>query len=389
MEKRLTTLSANVLRFCRALREQGFLIGPAEEVDALEALASFPFGEEYLFRNALGAVLVKNKFQYDHFDRLYMDFWEELKRAVDSKNKEVPEKKNKKKSKANPKQPTVQALKDWLYGKETTEQTELSSYSSGEVLAKKDFGNMNEEELRLVMTMLQKMARKLAHQKSRLKKNSKRKKSIDLKRTFRANMRRGGELQKFMFSEKKDKKLRLVLLCDVSKSMDLYSRFFMYLIYAFQNAYDKIDTFVFSTVLHQVTEVLDAHEFNRAFEIIADRVPQWSGGTQIGNCLQRFVTEHQWHLLDKKTVVLILSDGWDTGEPEILRSAMRQIYKSSKKVIWLNPLAGNPNYSPDVTGMQTALPYVDVFAPAHNLESLKTAMHAIRTRRKLVLQKEK
>lgn len=382
MQQRYTQLSANIVLFCRHLREKGYVIGPSEEADALQALSYCPIGKEDYFRNTLCAVLAKNKFQFDQFDTLYQDFWEELKKAIDAKQKSVPEKTKKNKPKPS-KEPSIQALKDWLYGKETQEETELSSYSSGEVLTKKDFGNMQEEELRLVMSLLQQLARKLAHQKSRLTKIAKKQKKVDLKRTMRYNMRRGGTIQKMLFSEKKDRKLRLVLLCDVSKSMDLYSRFFMFLIYAFQNAYDKIETFVFSTALHRVTEFLESNEFNQAFEIIAERVPHWSGGTQIGYCLNDFMDNHGWRMLDKKTVVLILSDGWDTGEPEVLSAAMKQIYKLSKKVIWLNPLAGNPNYSPDVTGMRTALPYVDVFAPAHNLESLKKAMHAIRSKRKI------
>ena len=237
---------------------------------------------------------------------------------------------------------------------------------------------MTEEELRLIRRLLQKLARQLAHRKSRLTRPSKKRKVLDLKRTFRASMRRGGNWTQMVFSEKKDQKLRLVLLCDVSKSMDLYSRFFVHLIYAFQNAYDKIETFVFSTAIHRVTEILDYHEFTRAFEIISERVPQWSGGTRIGSCFQQFLKQHAWRLLNKKTTVLILSDGWDTGEPQALEAAMRRIQKSSKKVIWLNPLAGNPNYSPEVTGMKTALPFVDVFATAHNLESLKGALKLLR-----------
>ncbi len=375
--QRHTELSANIVLFCRYLRRQGFGLGPVEEADALHALGWIDIGDKLQFRKALRAVLVKNKFQHQHFDAHYADFWKELDRAVDSKTKEMLEQG---KSKPNPKsnqQGSFESLKNWLYGKEPEEEAELAAYSGIETLGHKDFGKMTEEELRLVMRLLQRLARRLTHQKSRLSKASKRARQLDLKRTFRANLRQGTSLQQLRFSEKKDRKLRLVLLCDVSKSMDLYSRFFVYLIYAFQNAYDKIETFVFSTALHRVTEILDYHDFSKAFDLISERVPQWSGGTQIGFCFQQFTDKHAWQLLNKKTVVLILSDGWDTGEPEVLQKAMRQIKKRSKKVIWLNPLAGNPDYQPEVTGLQVALPHVDVFAAAHNLESLEAVLRKL------------
>ena len=196
-------------------------------------------------------------------------------------------------------------------------------------------------------------------------------------------MRKGGEIQQLVFSEKKNRKLKLVLLCDVSRSMDLYSRFFIHLIYAFQNAYDKIETLVFSTALHRVSEILDNNEFDKAFRTISERVPHWSGGTTIGSCLQDFSQNYGHGMLDKKTIVLILSDGWDTGEPEVMKEAMKTIYKKSKKVIWLNPLAGNPDFTPESIGMQTALPYIDILASAHNLESLTTVLQQLRGKRKL------
>jgi uncharacterized protein len=236
--------------------------------------------------------------------------------------------------------------------------------------------------MRLMMSLLRRIARQLAHQKSRLKRRAKKNNQLDLKRTYATNMRLGGEILRFHFSRPKDKKLKLLLLCDVSKSMDLYSRFFVNLIYAFQNAYDRVETFVFSTAVHRVTELLDNYEFDAAFDLISERVPQWSGGTTIGQCLHSFVDLHGHKLLTKKTVVFILSDGWDTGDPVLLRQSMKDIHKNSRKIIWLNPLAGNPDFAPDVIGLQAALPYIDVLESAHNLESLKRAMKHLRSGRR-------
>ena len=176
----------------------------------------------------------------------------------------------------------------------------------------------------------------------------------------------------------KEKHLNIVLLCDVSKSMDIYSKFFIHMIYAFQNAYDKIDTFVFSTSIFNISDILQQHPWNKAFDIISERIPQWSGGTKIGSCLSDFHHNFGHRLLTKKTIVMILSDGWDTGEQDQLKDSISQIYKSCRKLIWLNPLSGNKDFSPEVIGLRTALPYIDQFAPAHNLQSLKDVIRTLK-----------
>lgn len=376
--QRQTTISGNLVQLCQFLRLKGYALGTREEADAMLALNYLPIGNKQLFKVAIRSIFVKSKWQYEQFDGLYDEFWEQLEKAVDSKTKELPENKEQM-PEPQAQQPSFETLKSWLYNQQTKEQKNIASYSSLEVLTRKNFSDMSSDEMRLIMALLRKIARQLAHQKSRLKQRARKNKQLDLKRTFAANMRMGGEILKLQFSQPKDKKLKLVLLCDVSKSMDLYSRFFVNLIYAFQNSYDRVETFVFSTALHRVTELLQNHEFDKAFEMIADRVPQWSGGTTIGRSIQSFVDSYSYKLLTKKTVVFILSDGWDTGDPSLLKQSMREIHRRSKKVIWLNPLAGNPNFSPDVIGLQTALPYIDVLESAHNLESLKRAMKHLRS----------
>lgn len=380
-----TELSANVVLLCRFLRKKGYPLSAMEEADALQSLTFLPIHKEIYFKNALKALLTKNQYQQQKFDEFYSEFWHQLSKARDSKVKEKEEQKDKQ-SEAQKKDAQFESLKNWLNLNAADDEKPIASYSDIEILARKNFFDLSQEEMQLMMRLLKKAARKIAHQKSRLKKSSKQKKSVDLKKTIRANMRRGGDLTEIRFSEKKEKKLKLVLLCDVSRSMELYSRFFVHLIYAFQNAYDKIETFVFSTALHRVGEILDNHEFDKAFEIISDRVPQWSGGTTIGSCLNDFAQDYGYGMLDKKTIVLIMSDGWDTGKPELMKRAMQAIYKKSKKVIWLNPLAGSSDFSPEALGLKTALPYIDVLTSAHSLESLKDAMLQIGKRRNLLNQ---
>lgn len=376
-----TSISGNLVQLGKFLRTHGFSIGTKEESDAMRALCVLPIGSEANFKSAIKSIFAKSKWQFEQFDDLYDEFWEQLKKAVDSKTKDIADN-TEEKTLPNQQKPSFEALKSWLYNEATEEDKSIAAYSDIEALGRKNFEDLSSDEMRLILVFLRKIAKQLAHQKSRLKKRATKNKHLDLKRTFSTNMRLGGEILKFQFSQPKEKKLKIVLLCDVSKSMGLYSRFFVHLIYAFQNSYDRIETFVFSTALHRVTELLDNYEFNKAFDLISDRVPQWSGGTTIGSCIQSYLDSYSYKTLTKKTVVFILSDGWDTGDASSLKCAMREIHKRSKKVIWLNPLAGNPNFSPEVIGLQTALPYIDVLESAHNLESLKRAMKHLRTKRK-------
>ena len=369
--RRQTEISGNLVLFCRFLRQKGYALGMREEADALRALEYLSFDSEDAFIEALRAILAKSRLQQLRFKEYYLEFWNELEHALNAKLKERPRQQH---SEAQKRKAQFEALKSWLNLLPAEEEKEIAAASPVEILSRKHFADLSPDEMRLMMRMLRKAARKLTRQKSRLKKAARLKKKPDLKRSIRHSMRRGGELHQILFSKHKEKKLKLVLLCDVSKSMELYSRFFIHLIYAFQNACDRIETFVFSTALHRVSELFEQYHLAKAYQIVSERVPQWSGGTTIGKCLQKFASEYGHLLLDKKTVVLILSDGWDTGEPETMRQAMKNIRRASKKIIWLNPLAGSPEFAPEAIGMKTALPYIDVLESAHNLESLQKAL---------------
>jgi len=371
MVKRYTELSANIVAFCRFLRAKGFVVGPAEEADALQALEVLaPFSDSESFRLTLRAALTRSLSQQIAFDELYAQYFRELDRALNSKIKEgAPEKK---KNKQPAQQPSLQALKSWLHGNEQQDDTtELATYSAGETLTRKDFSVFTEDELWEVLRVIHLIARSLALRFSRRKAKSNTPAGLDLRRTLRLNLRRGGEILDLAFRKPQRHRQRIVLLCDVSKSMDLYSRFLVQFIYAFQNAYRRIETFVFSTALHRVTRQLKQGDYHSALEGLAGTVPDWSGGTRIGESLHTFVDQYAGKLLNRQTIVIIMSDGWDTGDGDLLAESMRKIHAKVAKVIWLNPLAGNPNFRPEVKGMQAAMPYIDIFASAHNVESLR------------------
>jgi uncharacterized protein with von Willebrand factor type A (vWA) domain len=193
----------------------------------------------------------------------------------------------------------------------------------------------------------------------------------DIRRTLRKNLRRGGELLDIVHKRPKRNRSKLVVICDVSRSMELYASFLVQFMYAIQQVYRRLETFIFSTSLQRVTNDLRQKSFTDVKHLLGNENYGWDAGTRIGESLNLFVEQFGRKLIDSGTTVIIMSDGWDTGGIDKLETSMRYIHSRAKMVIWLNPLSGYEGYKPEVAGMRTALPYIDVFAPVHNLESLK------------------
>jgi uncharacterized protein with von Willebrand factor type A (vWA) domain len=164
--------------------------------------------------------------------------------------------------------------------------------------------------------------------------------------------------------------LKLVILLDVSGSMNPYSIFFVRFAFALQKYFKRVDTFLFSTQLTEITSTLRTRQLREALQSLAERAVGWSGGTKIGESLRDLNLHHGRRLFSRDTVFMILSDGWDTGDPEMLATQLSNIRLRVRKLIWLNPLLGMTDYQPVTRGMSAALSYIDIFVPAHNLESL-------------------
>ena len=374
-------LSANVVGFCRLLRTQG--CGPAlgEEQDALRALAAIDLSDPEDFRLSLRTILAKTPAEQKLFDAVFDVYWSVWDRAgeLGQPQPEFPD--SEKASASRPGKNGLTSVRDWLkQGEPTEEEREAAGYSPIEVHTKRDFKNFNAEELEEIGRLLQAIARALATRFSRRYRPARPPGRLDLRRTLRASLRRGGELLDLSYCRRTRQKPKLVLLCDVSKSMDLYSRFLIQFMYAFQNAYRRIETFVFATSLHHVAPLLRGNDLSAGLDAIAAQVPDWSGGTRIGAALETFLSEHA-DLVDHQTALVIVSDGWDTGDIEILEESMRALQRRSRCLIWLNPLLGSPDYRPATRGMQAALPYIDLFAPAHNIDSLKALVGYLMTLR--------
>ena len=366
---RITNLTEHVIHFIRHLRSKGFTIGSREEIELLTLFAvktpsSFAEQQSYF-----KSILVKNRQQFLQFDDLYEDYWKQLSKAEDDKIKEVQKEVQKptpSKSKSD-----IQMLKDWLYNGRQSGEHEVAAYSAIHAIGKKDFSAFESGEQDELKEIIRLISKKMANSQSRRFQKSKSRKQLDLKNTMRQALRSGAEINTLAYKEKRIKKTNLILLCDVSRSMELYSQFLIEFMYCFQQANFRIKTFVFSTKLIPLSQTLADGDFTKVLNNLSHEVPYWSGGTRIGASLHEFKTDYGSKLLSQKSVVMILSDGWDTGDIEMLEESMDYLSRKSEKVIWINPLANNPNYEIKTKAMKAAMPYIDVFTSAHNLESLQ------------------
>ena len=367
MIARLTSLSKNIVQFCRFLRREGFAVGVEEETLLLQAFQLLDYTSREIFFLSLKGVLCRSKAQLDAFDSLFRDYWKRLDDAVNAKQKDEAVKKKR------PPSPQTQlsSLIAWLKGNHSNDTEETATYSIAETLSKRDFSAIPSDEVDELMRYIRNLSKRLAAKANRRYESSHKIDLPDLRKTLRRNLRRGGELIDIIHRRPKRNRLKLLIFCDVSSSMELYSAFLLQFMYAFQQVYSRIETFVFSTSLKRITSLLQQESFNDALKLLNAGGGEWRGGTRIGESLNAFVEEYSGKLADSRTIVIILSDGWDTGNIDTLQKSMEIIHKRTKKVIWLNPLAGYAAYRPDVAGMKAAMPYIDVFAPVFNAESLR------------------
>jgi len=367
-----------MVRFAALLRRHGLPVTPEHVSDGVRALEQLDLADREEVRTGLRAVFASRPEDFATFDRAFDAFW-----RVHTDADRVAE------ALAPPTLPEhappgleragreTLALDAWQEGGEEDggdEPVGVPAASELEALAARDFSTFSPDQLDEILRLTLKIARRLARRISRRRRPSARRGRIDLRRTLRANLTRG-ELIDLRYRRRKRKKVRLVLLCDVSGSMDLYSRFLLQFLFALQSAFSRVETFTFSVRLTRVTDYLRARSYREVLRRL-EAVKDWSGGTKIGESLAEF--NRGWPaLVDRRTIVILLSDGWDTGDPELLAAELLRIKRRAGRVIWLNPLLGNPSYEPLTRGMAAALPLVDRFAAAHNLAALRDLAGAL------------
>jgi uncharacterized protein with von Willebrand factor type A (vWA) domain len=368
-----TALLDETVLFCRTLREHGLMVTPSEAIDAVTVLDLIDLDDRHETFLSLRSVLTSRVEDFPVFEALFEEFWHRQGRrkvveldALSHSNQPA-----RLFTSAHKEKGLAYFLEHWgETGERAGETIRLPGASDAESSSEKDFSMFGDDELEEISRIARRIVRKLARNASRRWKPVRRGPKVNLRGTIRRSLGSGGELVELSFKQRKQKKTRLVVICDVSGSMDFYSRILLQFIYGLQNSFARVETFVFSTSLERITGHLKRKSYKEALERLASDVRGWSGGTLIGPSIAAF--NSGWsRLVDNRTIVIILSDGWDTGDPEALGAALADLKRRAGKLIWLNPLLGSPDYQPLVRGMQAALPHIDVFAPLNNRASLR------------------
>ncbi len=363
----------NLLAFCRVLRDLGLDVTAGRILDVGRSLDFVDICSRSQFYYTLRSNLVSSHEDIEVFDQVFALFWklpEEFEESAGAGKKESDEEGDECcDQEMPPKQVYVEDKNEGGEDQEAAEKSTLA-YSADEVLLTKDFSYFTSEDVSVIKEVISQIAEHLSTRMSRRKKVDSKAREIDLRRTFRKNMKFGGEIIELARRKKKIRKTRVVLLCDVSGSMDCYSKFLVQFIFGLQNELTNVETFVFSTSITRVSHLLERRSLDDALAEIAKIVNHWSGGTNIGASFNAFNEGLGKGMFSGKTIVMIVSDGWDRGDTKLLEVEMKKLRKRAFRIIWLNPLLGSSSYQPLCEGIKTALPYVDLFMPLHNVESL-------------------
>ena len=363
-------LQRNIVEFCRVLRERDLLVTPSEVVDALRTVEAIDLVDRTEMKLALRTVLTARHDDLPVFDVTFDEFWR-VRPAEGGDDHFTSRDPNARGSGQEQPLAAREPSGPEQVTAEPPEGSEARRYSPVEVLARQNFSAFQPDQLAEITRAILLIARRLALQRSRRYRAAPHGAHIDLRRTLRRNIKYGGTVLELARRSRKPRKPRIVLLCDVSRSMETYTTFLLQFIYALQNTLGKVESFVFSTRLSRVTEYFKIGDIHAALDAIAREVPDWAGGTRIGDSLSTFNRRWALRVVDRHTIVVILSDGLDSGEAGVLGAQVELIERRAARVIWLNPLLGDARYRPVARTMQAALRYVDVFASAHNLESLQ------------------
>jgi uncharacterized protein with von Willebrand factor type A (vWA) domain len=361
-------LVAQLTLFGRALRQRGVPVSLADVADGAAALALVDLFDRDEVRLALRTALKIRPADWDVFELLFREF-PALVAAVTSADQRRPSAPG---GAGGPAVPGAWGDTGVAPTGATHRATgDRPGYSPEALLRRKPFDQCTADDLAAMERLLARLSRRLATRPGRRLEPTRGRGLVDLRRSFRRAVATRGEFITFARRAPAIEIPRLVLLCDTSGSMDAHSRFLLAFILSLKRVARRTEAFVFSTALTRITSWLVPGKARLSLERLSERVPDWSGGTRIGESLAEFVARHQHHLLNRSTVVVILSDGLDRGDPGVLVEAMRVMRARARRVIWLNPLLGDPRYQPLARGMEAALPFVDHLASAHNLESLQ------------------
>ena len=366
-------LAEKVIRFAGFLKSRGFRVFQSSVHDSLRCLEEISLEKREDFFVSLRSNLATTDLEWvqfrDHFDQ----FWIRVNEGEKPDKEEVePQEEMQNGNSDEEFHPDDNAdLSGAANSTDKKEWLEGVAYSPVSMVEKKNLGRFDRGDVQVAQLALKKMMEPFKVDISRRSKRGRKSGNIDFPRVIRKSLKTGG-IPFELFSKQKKKRLkRLVIIADVSGSMDRYARFVMPFLLGLRGVGSRAEVFVFSTALTPITFMIRHLDVEKALERIAMEVPDWSGGTRIGYSLHQFNKGYGERLHNRRTVVVLLSDGWDLGGKDLLRREMVRLSSSAYSVIWLNPLAGDPDYEPLCRGMKSALPYIDYFLPADSLHSLK------------------
>ena len=367
--------------FARTLRDNGFKVGLAETSDALAILTSPVAVRASSLKPALRALFCATHSDWERFDEIFDAFWQ----GRDMRQRQVLKGSPGQNPASTPRRlAEAHVPKDALGLPDRVERHNdaggdtaadgrgrREGASRVESLAATDLRHIvDPDEIAATHALAARLARTMRARLVRREQVRRRGRRLDLRRTIHRNVSHGGTLIELAWRRRKIKPLRLVVLLDASGSMSLYTAFFVRFLHGVVDSFREAEAFVFHTRLAHVSPSLRDRDVTRAVDKLALMAQGIGGGTRIGESLATFNRWHARRVINSRTALMIVSDGYDTGAPERLGEEMRRLARRCRRIIWLNPLIGWRDYSPQARGMQAALPYVDLFAPAHNLESL-------------------
>ncbi len=378
-------LQQRLVEFVRLARSNNFRVGVAEELDAQNVALKCGLDNSTRLRWGLRALLCSDQDDWQRFDELFDAFWHpanvksHVRSAAGGPAKKQP-------GTGNPEQAP---------GRQSKRGSDADSSASGESgeaidgsgtregasstasLAKMDFQALvDPDELRAVEALVERLARRMRKRAIRRQRVSKTGRKIHLRKTLRGSLRYGGTPLTLHYCDKVKRQPRLVLIVDVSRSMSMYSFFFLRFARALLSVFRDVSVFAYHTHLIPITEALKQTDLIRVRNSLAMVSQGWSGGTRIGDSLATF-NDKYGQILNSRSIAVIVSDGLDSGDPDHLATQLARIRPRCRKLIWLNPLLGRAGYEPVSQGMQAALPFLDLFAPAHNLDSLQALEPAL------------
>ena len=369
----MSALAVNVLAFGRLLRALGLEVPATRSRDALTAVSTVGVSRRSDVYHALRATLVSRAADLPIFDGAFTAFWRDhdglaQRRATGDAYGRTSERAEV----VGPEVDTAGSLERDAIDSEPSDGPPagtIRTWSGTETLRDQDFADVTPAELDQMRAILSALAWTPGVRRTR-RWTPGAGARVDLRRAWRESLR-SGELLRLPTRVRTTRARPLVLLADVSGSMERYSRMLLHFAYALQRRHRRVEVLLFSTRLTRVTRELTRGSVDAAVSAVSRRVPDWSGGTRIGDALRTFHVRWARSVLSRRPVVLVVSDGWDRGEPQAFREQVARLQRSCHRLIWLSPLLGTADYQPLTRGLVAALPYVDDFLPARTLRNLE------------------